>query len=92
MGGWMDGCGRIGESANDEEEKSECTEEETITSVLPQIILVWWIPNNMFQYRPWTLTNTGAVGGSSLYCYYTEESCNKKIRKKRFVQPLKLLQ
>jgi len=23
MGGWMDGCGRIGESANDEEEKSE---------------------------------------------------------------------
>jgi hypothetical protein len=32
MGGWMDGCGRIGESANDEEEKSEYTEEETITT------------------------------------------------------------
>jgi hypothetical protein len=31
----------------------------------------------MFQYSPWTLTNTGAVGGSLLYCYYTEMSCKK---------------
>ena len=37
----------------------------------------------MFQYRPWTLINTGAVGGSSLYCYYTEEPCNKKIKNKK---------
>jgi hypothetical protein len=44
----------------------------------------------MFQYRPWTLTNTGAVGGSSLYCYYTEEPCNKKIRKKAFRPALKI--
>jgi hypothetical protein len=50
---------------------------------------VWRIPNNMFQYSPWTLTNTGAVGGSLLYCYYTEMPCNKK---KAFVHPLKLLQ
>jgi hypothetical protein len=30
---WMDGCGRNGESANDEEEKLEKTAEETITTV-----------------------------------------------------------
>lgn len=70
MDGRMDGCGGIGEFANDEEEEQEETEEETITTgYLPQIILVWRIPNNMFQYSLWTLTNTSAVGGSLLYSY-----------------------
>jgi hypothetical protein len=66
----MDGRTDVEESANDEEEEQEETEGETITTgYLPQIILVWRIPYNMFQYSLWTLTNRSAVGGSLLYSY-----------------------